>query len=80
MSRINRAQSNATEPNGKMPRFSKKLDCAFSIASGLTCQSALRSSSPSNVPGVAAGEYHGLTALFLYFTAVYGWAALYPGS
>jgi hypothetical protein len=23
--------------------------------------------------------YHGLTALFLYFTAIYGWAALYSG-
>jgi hypothetical protein len=22
--------------------------------------------------------YHGLTALFLYFTVIYGWAALYP--
>ena len=22
--------------------------------------------------------YHGLTVLFLYFTAIYGWAALYP--
>ncbi len=24
--------------------------------------------------------YHGLTALFLYFTAIYGWAALYARS
>ena len=23
--------------------------------------------------------YHGLTGLFLYFAAIYGWAALYPG-
>src|SRR5208282_3368135 len=50
--RISRAQSNSTDPGGNSVRSSKKLDSTFSMAKGATCQSKLRSSRPSNSPGL----------------------------
>src|SRR5438128_7580835 len=51
--RIKRAQSNRTEPCGNNVPSPKKLDSTFRTAKGWTCQVTLRSSRPSNSPGVA---------------------------
>jgi hypothetical protein len=55
--RINRAESNSTEPGGNNSGFSKKLDFTFSTSNGCTRQLKLCSSSPSNCPGTSETEY-----------------------
>src|SRR5262245_46024790 len=55
--RMSRAQSNSTEPAGNKARSAKKLDSTFSTARGCTCQVKVRSSRPSNSPGLLVSEY-----------------------